>query len=196
MRPLSPAVGGGASQRGLAPRTGSRRPPRQRGERRAQLPDRLLERTPRPRRGPGRFLADTLRPDIPRLETDLVPASLGMNLLCMSEEAYFELFGAGPTGLDGVLRLEGPKQPPSFGRETAHLPRLACQGDREKRRPKTPVEKRHLCGEKLREQDVGMLGEVRQDGENEATPGVAPPGAAKGLPRQKGDDVRQSLVLR
>ena len=123
-------------------------------------------------------------------------ARLRMNLLCMGEEASFELFYCSPAGLDEPFRLQGPEQPPCFGREAAHLPRVARGGDGEKRRPKTPVQKRNLSVQELGEQDVRMLTQIRQDGENEASLRVTPPGAAKGLTRQKGDDVRKALVLR
>jgi len=58
------------------------------------------------------------------------------------------------------------------------------------------VQERHLPVQKLCEQDIGALSEVRQDRENEASLRVTPPGVAKGLTREKGDDVRQFLVLR
>jgi hypothetical protein len=123
-------------------------------------------------------------------------ARLRMNLLCMGEEASFELFYGSPAGLDRTFRLQSPEQPPCFGREAAQLPRLMRRSDREKRRPETPVQERHLPAQKLCEQHIGMLSEIRQDRENEAGLRVTPPGVAKGLARQKRHDVREALVLR
>ena len=57
------------------------------------------------------------------------------------------------------------------------------------------MQERDLSVEKLREQNVGMLNEVGQSSEDEASFWVTPPGGAEGLTRKKRHDVRETLVL-
>ena len=54
-----------------------------------------------------------------------MPTRLRMNLVCMSEEAYFELLYGSPAGTNGATGVKSPEQPTRSRRETAHLPRLA-----------------------------------------------------------------------
>jgi hypothetical protein len=79
--------------------------------------------------------------------------------------------------------------------EAAALPSLERAGDRKKRGPEPPVDERVLSEQELREEDVGMIGQLGQDREDLARLGMRPPGGPQRFAGYERDDVRQAPVL-
>jgi hypothetical protein len=99
-----------------------------------------------------------------------------VDLLSCGEEAHLK-FSDGHTGcadwaLPSVETLEK-----AFGvvREPLRLPRFSRTTHREYCGPQRPVDQRVLAIEQLRGEDIRMLGELRQDGEDEVSLGMTPP---------------------
>ncbi|MEK6321899.1 MAG: hypothetical protein AABN33_09465 [Acidobacteriota bacterium] len=121
---------------------------------------------------------------------------LRVDLLSRDEEACFEFFDGRPGCTDwAVSSVETLENTFGIAREPLHLPLFARLTHREYRGPQGPVDERVLTVKELCQEDVRVLSELRQDGEDEASLRMAPPGGPKRLTREDANHVWECLVL-
>ena len=119
-----------------------------------------------------------------------------VNLLSRDEKACLEFSDGRPDRANwATSSAETLEQTFGLAREPLQLPPIARNTNRENRGPQGPVNKRALTVKKLCEENVGMINELRQGGEDEASLGMAPPGGMKGLTRENSDHAWECLVL-
>jgi hypothetical protein len=99
-----------------------------------------------------------------------------VDLLRRGEEPNLEFLDRRTDCADWAVRsVETLDEAFGVEREPLHLPRFACAAHGNHRGPQGTVNQRVLPIEELREQNVRMIGEFRQDGEDEVSLGMTPP---------------------
>ncbi|MEK6405322.1 MAG: hypothetical protein AABN34_00020 [Acidobacteriota bacterium] len=119
-----------------------------------------------------------------------------MDLLRRDKETRFKFFDGRPDcSNDAVSLVETIEKAFGVARKPLHLPLLARCTHREYRGPQGLVDEGVFTVKELRDQDVRVGGELRQDGEDEVSLRMTPPRGPKRLTREDADHVWEGLVL-
>ncbi|MEK6285018.1 MAG: hypothetical protein AABO57_04690 [Acidobacteriota bacterium] len=119
-----------------------------------------------------------------------------MDLLRRDKETRFKFFDGRPDCTDDTVSLvETLEKTLRVARKPLYLPLLAGFTHSEYRGPQGLVDESVFTVKELRDQDVRVLGEFRQDGEDEVSLRMTPPRGPKRLTREDADHVWECLVL-